>query len=248
MEQITKKLKVIAKTGGIKVEGNENWINPTRDKKDLILENIETIKTWVGKQVVLDMDGKDFKGIGIYKAEHPEISEPESISDEKAKEEKKPTGTASKDSKRQSTETQGFKEIKLDEEETTNIYRKLSEIQTGLKVEKGRQNKFGNYAYRSGSDILEAVKPFLKALKLSLIINDEIVIIGDRYYVQATAELIDTETAGKVKSRAYARENAEKKGMDTAQVTGSTSSYARKYALNGLFSIDDTKDIDSMDN
>ena len=85
-------------------------------------------------------------------------------------------------------------------------------------------------------------------MKLSLVINDEIVIIGDRYYVQATAELIDTETAGKVKSRAYARENAEKKGMDTAQVTGSTSSYARKYALNGLFSIDDTKDFDSMEN
>jgi len=246
MEQITKKLKVIAKTGGIKVEGNENWINPVRDKKDLILENIETIKTWVGKEVVLDMDGKEFKGIGIYKAEQPEISKPESVSDEKPTEQIKPKETP-KTAQKQTTETKDFKEIYIDED-NTNIYRKLSEIQTGLKVEKGRQNKFGNYAYRSGSDILEAVKPFLKALKLSLIINDEIVIIGDRYYVQATAELIDTETAGKVKSRAYARENAEKKGMDTAQVTGSTSSYARKYALNGLFSIDDTKDIDSMDN
>lgn len=130
-----------------------------------------------------------------------------------------------------------------------NIYEKLSAIQTELKAPKNQFNKFGGYNYRSCEDILEAVKPLCAKYKTTLVLEDEIVSIGTRYYVKATATLYDCENRGDnaedLFSTAYAREEESKKGMDGSQVTGASSSYARKYALNGLFSIDDAKDSDT---
>jgi len=123
------------------------------------------------------------------------------------------------------------------------INERLSDIQIKLKAPKGNFNSFGKYAYRSCEDILESVKPLLGAA--ILILSDEMVIVGDRIYVKATATLRED---GDVSSTAYAREPASRKGMDESQITGTASSYARKYALNGLFCIDDTKDADTMDN
>ena len=125
------------------------------------------------------------------------------------------------------------------------IYKKLMGIQTKLKAPKSQRNSFGNYNYRSCEDILEAVKPLLDEFKVALTIKDEIVLIGERYYIKATATLIDIDTGDTTETSAYARESAEKRGMDSSQVTGATSSYARKYALNGLFAIDDNKDADA---
>lgn len=130
----------------------------------------------------------------------------------------------------------------------TAILEKLNIIQSKLKAPKGQYNKFGNYTYRSCEDILEALKPLLAANKMTLIINDGIEQVGDRYYLKATCTLFDAETGEKVSNSAYARETDTKKGMDSAQITGSVSSYARKYALNGLFAIDDTKDSDTNEN
>ena len=125
------------------------------------------------------------------------------------------------------------------------IYKKLMGIQTKLKAPKSQRNSFGNYNYRSCEDILEAVKPLLDEFKVALTIKDEIILIGERYYIKATATLIDIDTGDMTETSAYARESAEKRGMDSSQVTGATSSYARKYALNGLFAIDDNKDADA---
>lgn len=129
--------------------------------------------------------------------------------------------------------------------ETNNIYMKLVNIQSVLKAPKNQFNSFGKYNYRSCEDILEGLKPILKEEKALVILDDNIVQIGNRFYVEATATLIDAETGEKVSTKALAREDETKKGMDLAQVTGSVSSYARKYALNGLFCIDDTKDSDA---
>lgn len=126
-----------------------------------------------------------------------------------------------------------------------NVYEKLMNIQNELKAPKNQYNEFGKYHYRSCEDILEDLKPVLAKHKTAVTISDEIVLIGDRYYVKATATLIDIEKGDKVEVSAYAREDETKKGMDLSQLTGSTSSYARKYALNGLFAIDDTKDSDA---
>ena len=120
---------------------------------------------------------------------------------------------------------------------------KLAKIQATLKAPKGQTNSFGNYKYRSCEDILTAVKPLLDGCVLT--ISDEIVAIADRIYVKATARIFD-ETQW-VETTAFAREASDKKGMDAAQITGSASSYARKYALNGLFCIDDTKDADAIE-
>ena len=120
---------------------------------------------------------------------------------------------------------------------------KLQEIQQKLKAPKGQYNNFGKYKYRSCEDILEAVKPILKEVGCTLILSDEMVQVGDRYYIKATAHLKGENTDET--TTAYAREDAEKKGMDGSQITGTASSYARKYALNGLFCIDDTKDADT---
>lgn len=119
---------------------------------------------------------------------------------------------------------------------------KLSKIQADLNAPKNLYNNFGKYSYRSAEGILESVKPMLKEHILALTINDEIVEVGDRIYVKATATITDGEN--KSSTTAWAREPEDKKGMDASQITGSTSSYARKYALNGLFCIDDNKDAD----
>ena len=129
---------------------------------------------------------------------------------------------------------------------TNNIYRKLSEIQVKLKATKDLYNSFGRYSYRSAESILEAMKPLLDEYKVALVINDDIVMIGERYYVKATARLIDGETGEYVEATAFAREDESKKGQDLSQLTGSTSSYARKYAMNGLLAIDDNKDSDDL--
>ena len=130
-----------------------------------------------------------------------------------------------------------------------NIYEKLNKIQTELKAPKGQYNSFGKYKYRSCEDILEAIKPFLTETKTVLTINDEIVFIGNRFYVKATAVLADCENENSfLHNTAFAREDDSKKGMDGSQITGASSSYARKYALNGLFAIDDTKDADTDEN
>lgn len=131
-----------------------------------------------------------------------------------------------------------------------NIYEKLSNIQNELKAPKGQFNKFGGYKYRSCEDILEAVKPICKKYKTVLVLSDTLVNIGERYYIQATARLTDIEANKEsedtcISNTAYAREEESKKGMDGSQITGTASSYARKYALNGLFNIDDTKDADT---
>jgi len=122
--------------------------------------------------------------------------------------------------------------------------KELRRIQQELSVPKGQKNTFGNYNYRSCEDILEAVKPLLGTT--ALVLSDEIVMSGERFYVKATAKLFTgTES---IENTAFAREATEKKGMDAAQITGAASSYARKYALAGLFLLDDNKDADTMDN
>ena len=125
--------------------------------------------------------------------------------------------------------------------------KELLMIQQGLKAPKGQYNSFGKYHYRSCEDILESVKPHLMEQACTLVVSDEIVAIEGRFYIKATATLTNSQ-GGKVFATAYAREQDSKSGMDASQLTGSTSSYARKYALNGLFCIDDTKDADTMDN
>ena len=126
-----------------------------------------------------------------------------------------------------------------------NVYEKLMTVQTKLRAPKGQYNSFGKYSYRSCEDILEALKPLLAEVGAIVNISDEVKLIGDRFYVEATAMFLDCETGDSVVARASAREDETKKGMDLAQVTGSVSSYARKYALNGLFAIDDNKDSDA---
>jgi len=158
-------------------------------------------------------------------------------------------------------------------ENKMNIFEKLSAIQNELKAPKGQYNSFGNYKYRSCEDILEAVKPLLAKNRLSLVLSDELVVIGEhnpvlyqesvwdkdakqfkaetritgsqRFYIKATATLYDLDSEMVLSNNAYAREEEVKKGMDGSQITGTASSYARKYALNGLFNIDDTKDADT---
>lgn len=127
-----------------------------------------------------------------------------------------------------------------------NIYLKLMAIQKELKAPKNLKNSFGNYYYRNAESILEALKPLEVKYKVITVLSDEIVEIGGRVYVKAIASLTDAEKGGEaITVTAYAREAETKKGMDDAQVTGATSSYARKYALNGLFLLDDTKDADT---
>lgn len=126
-----------------------------------------------------------------------------------------------------------------------NVREKLASVQKVLKAPKNQYNSFGKYSYRSCEDILEAAKPLCIENGLILTISDDIVAVGDRYYIKATAAVIDVSDGERVETSGIAREAEERKGMDSSQVTGSTSSYARKYALNGLFSIDDTKDADA---
>ena len=126
--------------------------------------------------------------------------------------------------------------------ENTEIYKKLAIVQQKIKVEKGQYNKFGGYNYRSCEDILKAVKPLCEETKTTIILDDELILVGERYYIQATATISDGNE--KISTKAFAREEEAKKGMDGSQITGSASSYARKYALCGLLAIDDGIDSD----
>ncbi len=126
-----------------------------------------------------------------------------------------------------------------------SLLEKLSIVQSELNAPKTQFNSFGNYNYRNCEDILEAVKPYLKEQKLTLKLTDEIVLIGNRYYAKSTAKLTDAETGDSEETFGWAREEETKKGMDSSQITGAATSYARKYALNGLFCIDDNKDSDT---
>lgn len=135
------------------------------------------------------------------------------------------------------------------------LYEKLNRVQNKLNVPKNLYNKFGGFSYRSAEGILEAVKPLLEEERLNLILTDTIEVIGERYYIKAQAILTDIDRpmieddevslANSIVTQAYAREDESKKGMDSSQLTGSTSSYARKYALNAMFLIDDVKDADT---
>ena len=127
-----------------------------------------------------------------------------------------------------------------------NIYEKLLKAQVELKAPKGQYNSFGKYNYRSCEDILEALKPVLDKFKLTLFIKDDVIEVNTRNYVKATITLVNIEKPDEIiETSALAREEETKKGMDGSQITGASSSYARKYALNGMFMIDDTKDSDS---
>lgn len=130
------------------------------------------------------------------------------------------------------------------ENKELNIYEKLIKIQQELKCNKGQYNDFGKYRYRSCEDILESVKPLLQKYDLVILLGDDIIYTGERYYIKATAVISDTN-GNTIQNTAFAREEEAKKGMDGSQITGTASSYARKYALNGLLAIDDTKDADT---
>ena len=126
------------------------------------------------------------------------------------------------------------------------FYEKIVKVQTELKAPKGQYNSFGKYKYRSCEDIVESVKPLLNQVGLFLTLNDEIVLIGERYYIKAIVNLVDIETGKTIaETIGYAREEESKKGMDGSQITGASSSYSRKYALNAMFMIDDVKDSDT---
>ena len=131
------------------------------------------------------------------------------------------------------------------EEKKQGIYEKLSMIQNEMKVAKNNYNKFGKYNYRSAEDILAEAKKICKKYRTTLIIADEVSCLGNRFYIVAHAILRDWDSEEEVDVQALAREEESKKGMDASQVTGACSSYARKYALNGLFNLDDTKDADT---
>lgn len=130
-------------------------------------------------------------------------------------------------------------------EKELNLYEKLSDIQVNLNAPKNQFNEFGNYSYRNAEDVLSAIKPFLKKHSLILLLTDDIEVIGERYYIVAHAILKDSN-GNEIIVKGRAREPLIRKKMDDAQITGATSSYARKYALNGLFAIDDNKDADYL--
>lgn len=139
----------------------------------------------------------------------------------------------------------------METEETAkqmNVYECLNKVQSDLNAPKNQVNAFGKYKYRSCEDILEGVKGLLKEVCCVIIISDSLEFIGERIYVKATAKFVSTHSGESIEVTALAREELSKAGMSPAQITGSTSSYARKYALNGLLLCDDSKDADSMDN
>lgn len=129
-----------------------------------------------------------------------------------------------------------------------NILKKLVTIQSKLKAPKGQYNSFGKYNYRSCEDILENARPLANENNCVIVINDDIKEVAGRYYVEATATLFDADSGEEISAKAMAREPENKKGNDESQITGASSSYARKYALSALFALDDTKDADTMDN
>lgn len=134
------------------------------------------------------------------------------------------------------------------EQTNIDIYAKLMAIQSEVKCGKSHYNKFGGFKYRSAEDVLETVKPIAARFGTCVVLHDNIEVFGDRVYIKATATLYDASTGQSISAQAYAREDAAKKGMDGAQLSGATSSYARKYALSGLFGLDDAQDSDTQDN
>lgn len=128
------------------------------------------------------------------------------------------------------------------------IYDKLQKIQLELKAPKNKRNNFGGYQYRDLSGILEALKPLLQKYKCAIFLSDNVVTKEDRTYIEAVATIVDCEDSTQHYCKGYAREDESKKGMDLSQLTGACSSYARKYALNGLLAIDDSQDMDAMNN
>jgi hypothetical protein len=145
-------------------------------------------------------------------------------------------------------EMYSVKDILSTLESTESVFDRLRCVQRDLKAPKNQYNSFGKYRYRSCEDILEGVKPILQEYGCAIVLSDTIEQIGDRFYVKATATFYDCDTGESVSNTAYARESDDKKGMDASQITGTASSYARKYALNGLLLIDDTKDADTDEN
>ena len=137
------------------------------------------------------------------------------------------------------------KETKGAAEKPLTLIQKLAAIQKELKAPKNQRNTFGKYNYRSAEDILEAVKPLAISHGAVVMMTDEVVLIGARFYVKSTVSLRDMDGDGHYETSAYAREEDVKKGMDGSQITGAASSYARKYALNAMFAIDDCKDSDA---
>lgn len=127
----------------------------------------------------------------------------------------------------------------------STLLEKLSNVQNTISVPKGQRNTFGKYNYRSCEDILNKCKPICKENGLAITISDDIIIVSDRYYVKATVTILELSTGDSIQTTAFARESLDRKGQDDSQITGTASSYARKYALNGLFLLDDTKDADS---
>jgi hypothetical protein len=134
------------------------------------------------------------------------------------------------------------------DKETKNILQKLAIVQSRLNVPKNNYNSYGKFYYRSTEDIIEAAKPILSAIDCVLLLEDEIVFIEGRFYVKATAAIYDTATESSISRHGFAREAETKTGSDVAQITGAASTYARKYALNALFAVDDTKDADADEN
>lgn len=164
--------------------------------------------------------------------------------EETATEEVKKEAVKTEETKEEAAKAEEIKAEKpKDPYSPENFVVKLSWIQAHLNAPKSRYNSFGKYSYRSAEDILDAVKPLLYKSKLALTVSDDILPVGDKIYIKATARL--TDGINVIENVAYAREEFDKKGMDAAQMTGSASSYARKYALNGLFCIDDSKDPDT---
>jgi hypothetical protein len=138
-------------------------------------------------------------------------------------------------------------QLEQQEQLMQSVAKKLTQVQSELKVPKNHLNSFANYRYRSCEDILEAIKPLLKKHGLSLFISDTVMQLGQRFYIEATATLTCVDTGEQIKVTSVAREPENKKGSDESQITGAASSYCRKYLLNGLFLIDDTKDADSAE-
>lgn len=134
------------------------------------------------------------------------------------------------------------------EESLVGINDKLNYLQTKFNVKKESKNNFGNYKYRNCDSIYTAIKPFLDILHLHLVLSDDIIDCGGRIYIKSTAKLVDTKTKESVENSAFAREPLIQKGMSESQITGTASSYARKYAMSGLFLLDDTTDCDSLEN
>lgn len=263
------KLTRVASTGGVQLDDQIQWYNPTMKAKEKVLPKIEKLRVNVGKQVILKLIGNYWNGITIVTDEDPEKTiidtvkkEPGSALKDKGPNDMPKTEPKKEPEKKAEPEPEPVKKEEQKKEEgpgedgpmvgpeepLITIHKKLNLIQQKLKVPKSQENKFAHFNYRNMSDILEGLKPLLKLYNVSIVLSDEVVQVGERIYIKATAKLIDSKTSKHIEAIGYAREAKEKKGMDDAQITGSASSYARKYALNGLLAIDDTEDIDSNKN